>query len=759
MTTRVHQIVAALLGGSALLSAAPLSAQQAGARSALEEVVVTARRREENLQDIPISVMALGSEALEARGIESMEDLNTAVPNIALFGGGSTGEADSDFTMRGIPGIATYVDGVWQATDAGLLSMNVVEVERIEVLRGPQGTLFGKNTTGGAIQYVTRLPGEEFGARVKLTTGSYDRRDVTAAVDIPLADNLLTKVTAAQLTRDGFVESIVTGRKFGDINDTVYRGDVLWTPTDSLQIRFIGEFTEVDRAGAARVVDFLNGHSRQQAFNDAGFAFTNETHASNWPGGIVGGHQTRSDMELQGYQYDSERFTVDVEWDLTDSLTLKSITGLRDYEDRIYTDWDAAEITLIEDDRRRIAEQFTQELQLQGQIGSRVDWVAGLYYWREEAATRTFRWTFTEFRTGELDLALAQAGQPGFALTPNNSDDYIGDETTGTAVFGEANIALTDRLQLTVGIRFNEEEAEDYDITPTGAVMPDMPDTNAVGDVFAGIKTVVGTADFDSTTPRVALDYRWNDNLMTYVSYAEGFGAGGINVNPVLGVVPYDAETLDNYEFGLRSDWLDDKIRFNFTWFKGKWDGIHVSEAPPDPNNPGLSLPNPITTNAGKAEVDGFEIETVFAPNEHWRFDVNVGRLDTKYTDVGTTTQIALDSPFKLAPELSYSVGAEYGTDLANGGTLVARLDYGFMDDYMLSEAIRQQRWQESFGLTNARVQYSPPSQNWRLSAFGTNLGDERYLNSGFLSGGFGIQAATVNRPREVGATLEFFFE
>lgn len=731
-------------------------AQQDGAARALEEVVVTARRREENLQDIPISVVALGSEELAVRGIETIEDLNAMVPNVALFGGGATGEADSDFVMRGIPGIATYIDGVWQSTGSGLLSLNVVEVERIEVLRGPQGTLFGKNTTGGAIQYVTRLPEEEFGARIKVTTGSYDRRDVTAAVDVPLADNLLTKITGAELARDGFVESLVTGRKFGDINDRIFRGDVLWTPRDNLRLRFIGEWTEVDRAGSARVVDFLDGHPRQQVFNDAGFPFDNISHAADWPGGLVGGFQTRSDSEIRGYQYDSERYTLDVEWDLADNLTFKSITGVRDYEDRIYTDWDAAEITMIEDDRWRIAEQVTQEFQIQGQTGDRISWVGGLYYWTEKASGRTFRWTFTEFRTGELDPALAE---PGFSFTPPNSDQFIGDETTGTAIFGEVNFALTDQLDLTVGVRYNEEEAEDYDITPTEAIMPELPDSNAVGNVFAGTKTVVGTADFDSTTPRVSVSYRWNDNLMGYASYAEGFGAGGINVNPVLGVVPFEAEELKNYEVGMRSDWLDGRVRFNLTLFDGTWEGIQVSEAPPDPNNPGLTLPNPITTNAGEAKIDGIEIETVFAPTDNWRFDVNIGDLNTKYTDIGTTTQIALDSPFKLAPESSYSIGAEYQGELGNGGSILGRVDYGWMDDYFLSEALRQQRLQESFALVNARIQYEPPEANWRVSVFGTNLGDERYLNSGFLSGGFGIQAATVARPREVGATLQFFLD
>jgi iron complex outermembrane recepter protein len=316
-----------------------------------------------------------------------------------------------------------------------------------------------------------------------------------------------------------------------------------------------------------------------------------------------------SDVENDGYVSDLKRLTIDGEWDLNDNMTLKWISGYRELEDRVYTDWDAAEITLIEDDRWRYNDQFTQELQLQGSSGDRLTYVAGLYYWNEYSATRTFRWTFTEFRTGQLSQDAVFAAQPGFTFTPGDSDLYVGAETSGRALFGEANYALTDRLELTAGIRFNREDTENYRITPTGALFPAMPDTDPVGDVFAGVKTIAGEAKFDSTTPRVSLSYDWRPNAMIYASYAEGFGAGGINVNPVLGVVPYGPEELANYEIGLRSDWLDGRVRFNATVFDSEWEGIQLSQAPPDPNNPGLSIPNPIIVNAATADAQGLELE------------------------------------------------------------------------------------------------------------------------------------------------------
>src|SRR5688572_25628113 len=503
------------IGPLSLLAAAcstallqPIEGQQpaSGASAGLEEIVVSARRREENLQDVPISIVALNSEALELRGVQQLSDVGLQVPNVVLMGGGATGETSGNFHMRGIPGIATYVDGVWQSSDAGLMTMNVVEVERIEVLRGPQGTLFGKNSTGGAIQYVTKLPANEFGAKMELTAGELDRLDVVASVDVPLGESLAMKLTGAQLTRDGFITSKTTGRKTGDIDDRLFRGDFVWTPTDDLMFRFVAESTDLDRNGSARTLEEIRlTNARPRAYNSAGYPFTNLTHVSGFEGGAVGEWETMSDVENDGYVSDLLRVTVDGEVQITDNLLFKSITGYREIEDRVYTDWDAAEITLIEDDRWRENDQLTQEFQIQHTINDRISYVAGLYLWNEYSATRTFRWTFTEFRTGQLSQAAVTAVQPGFTFTPPNSDNYVGAETSGQAIFGEVSIGLTDRLDLAVGVRYNDEDIESYNIVPTGVALPPLPDTEPVGDVFAGIKQVVGEEAFDSTTPRVSI--------------------------------------------------------------------------------------------------------------------------------------------------------------------------------------------------------------------------------------------------------------
>ena len=399
-----------------LLTGSPVSAQQqSGAAATLEEIVVTARKREESLQDIPIAITALTTEQLALRGIERMEDLDTYVPNVSLMGGGSEGEAEGSFVMRGIPGIGTYVDGIWQGPQGdGLLTMNVVEVDRIEVLRGPQGTLFGKNTVGGAIQYVTRPPAEEFGARIKLVAGEFDRRDVTASVDVPLSDTVLTKFTAAQLTRDGFIKSLSINRAYGDINDTVVRGDLLWTPSDRFNLRFSADVNEIDRNGPARVQNDIiltctvPGHpanfcgnepiTRPNVYNVSGLTYTPTSHVAGFPGGEVGEYETKSDYNVNGIVQDFDRYTLDMTWELTDNISLKSLTGVRDMYRRTYIDFGADEYDLFTRDRYRETEFFSQEIQLLGTIGDRIDWVGGVYYWDYEEVTRELTYSFVDFR-------------------------------------------------------------------------------------------------------------------------------------------------------------------------------------------------------------------------------------------------------------------------------------------------------------------------------------------------------------------------
>jgi iron complex outermembrane receptor protein len=232
---KVHAAVLAALGvGSVGVQTA--SSQEAAASSGLEEILVTATRREQDLQEVPVSIVAITGDGLELRGLQNLEDVGAAIPNINIQGGGN-GTASTQFRMRGIPGVGTYIDGVWQINTGGFLTQEFVDIERIEVLRGPQGTSFGRDSLGGSIRIWTERPQDEFGGNVTATVGSLDRRDVKAAIDIPLTDKLHTKWTAASLYRDGYIQSLNLDQKNGGIDQQVYRGDIEWTPSDALNMR------------------------------------------------------------------------------------------------------------------------------------------------------------------------------------------------------------------------------------------------------------------------------------------------------------------------------------------------------------------------------------------------------------------------------------------------------------------------------------------------------------------------------------------
>src|SRR5690606_30539130 len=315
--------IAAAIGCFSEGAAAQQSQPSAGAM--LEEIVVTSRRREENLQDVPASVVGLSADDIEDRGVQRIEDLSVMVPNVSLLGG-SFGVNQASFTMRGIPRVSTFVDGIWQATSSGLLLRNLVDIERVEVLRGPQGTLFGRDSTGGAIRIVTKRPAEEFGVRGSATVGSYDRRDLQIAVDVPITDTFRSKWAVANLYRDGFVKSITIDRNYGSLENEIARGDLVWEPTDRFSARMIYERTQQRSNGQPRVIEGIypgieTSNLRlnvAEQYTVAGYEFTDRTHTSGFPGGEVGKWETKMDSELDATDILTSQYTLDLQWDVTD---------------------------------------------------------------------------------------------------------------------------------------------------------------------------------------------------------------------------------------------------------------------------------------------------------------------------------------------------------------------------------------------------------------------------------------------------------
>jgi iron complex outermembrane receptor protein len=416
---KVHVAVLAALSGAGAIQGA--YAQEAAAGGGLEEIVVTATRREQNLQDVPISIVAITGEGLEMRGLDNIERLSTGVPNVVITGGGG-GTGGTIFRMRGIPGVSAYVDGVWQVATNGSLTQEFVDTDRVEVLRGPQGTMFGRDSMGGALRIWTKRPADDFGGNVTITAGSLDRLDAKGSIDIPFGDKVKSKWTAANLSRGGYITSLTTGEEGGAIDQQVYRGDIVWTPTDKLSIRFNyqddkSQFLEPRVQDLmARTYDDPNPNWTKsiiglpEMYTYVGTDFRGNpvepfynpvNQVAGYPGGKVGKWQNRSGTTVPN-DYDTNQATIDIGWQLNDNMKLQFLSAETRQDARSVSDWDNSQYDLVLDENLARTDVFSQEIQLTGG-GKKIQWLAGAYYWDQTIYARGLRWQVNEFQQGLMD--------------------------------------------------------------------------------------------------------------------------------------------------------------------------------------------------------------------------------------------------------------------------------------------------------------------------------------------------------------------
>jgi iron complex outermembrane receptor protein len=815
--------------------------------AALEEIVVTATRREESLQDVPLAVVAYTGESLETQGVSNMGDLNAVVPNVVIAGNNiSTNTAQ--FTMRGIPNVGTYIDGIWQVSNNGLLLREFVDIDRVEVLRGPQGTLWGRDSTGGAIRVYTKPPADQFGLQVDMVAGNLQRRDIKAAVDLPFTENFRSRFTLASYDREGYITSKTTGFKTGNFEDEVIRADFIWEPSDRVSLRFNAQ-SDTIVANPPRVQTYIDPQiaynsgfqvGLAEAYDIASGGRWNCRYAcAGYPGGRLGKWESTSEITVPSRQW-LEQQTVNLRVDLTDRIGFEYIVGDTYVDSRTYNDWDAGEFNFYIDYFNNETELTSHEFQFTGG-NDRFSWVGGAYFWDQSDRGRNPAWSMRDWQEAQPDFGEAQplsytnqvlthpsctqatprsrgitswaphvaAGYvPPFALgldvnsvdgwpfpcdflpagwvtalaagsRPPAGDRLNGSEIDGYAVFGEVTVGLTERLDLTLGWRYHEQEQDlfEFDVdagVAAGITAPKPLQTNRewfTGGVYDGI-IIPGSrehVEFDADTIRTVLSWQFNDNAMLYAGYTEGFNSGGLAIyEDSLGPVrtSYDPETLENKELGLRTDWLDGRLRFNATYFLTDWIGIQLFATVRD-RQTGQEVTELVPQNAASAEAKGWEFELVYAATDKLLLQSNIGLLDTKYTD-SRSPAVTLNTEFSRAPDQTYNFGIQYDSPTRNGGSFLTRFDASYTGEYWRSDtpSLRQNAYgvprdyeAGDYWLLNARLVYSPPAGNYQVSLFGTNLTNEYIINSGFLHNIWQFDFATVDRPREVGVGLKFFFE
>jgi len=764
----------------------------------LEEIVVTARKREESLQRTPISITAFTGASLEEQNITNVSQIAEATPNLIFDAGApisGTSSAASvyirgigqiDFTLTTEPGVGIYVDGVYLSQSIGGV-LDLLDIERIEVLRGPQGTLFGRNTIGGAINITSKLPDEEFTGNISVTAGRFSRIDTKVNVNVPLTDQLFVKVSAVTLRRDGFVDAPNQKGKLGDDDRQAIRAAVRWVPTDNFEANLFADYSREREIGAPIVLvgeftglpfpppplppSFAQLHNILVATGPlAGQAFFGPDDVTNIKGRLV----NTSDVDLSS-ESDIWGLGLVLNWDLG-WMSVKSITSFRNMDARTGRDQDATPLIIGQQFDTFNVDQFSEELQFTGGgFDGRLNWILGLYH-------------FTEDGINIDDVEFTPVHIISGAVIDNRS----------SAIFGQFTYDVLEDLSLTAGFRFTDERKKliiddrlqfvlDSKFvsanTPFPPGPPVLPLSDADGNFVAPLFGLLGVGEPDpnnpgqfgptrvlpegtsvlnisETTPYVSLAYQWNEDLMTYFSYSKGFKSGGFTQRvfpPKTGVPSFQPEFARVIEAGFKWSGFDNRLRFNGSAFRTKYDDLQIQV------NDGIA---PVTKNAAAARIRGFELELSAVPAPGLVINGGIGFLDANYTALDPRVALAtdiraitLDSKLPNAPKWQLNGSVAYTHMLANNAQIVSRFDVSYRS-LTFNDALNfPEIAQPGYALVNAGLTYVSPEERWNATFFVRNLTDKRYIISGFANAlTQGTADAIIGRPRTWAFRLGYAF-
>ena len=760
-------IVPLSLAATLLLIGPSAHAQDGTSGFVIEEVVVTARKKEENVQEVPLAVTALTGNALEQRNVVQLKDISAFTPNLQIvpFRGDSAGVT---FGLRGQrqgglgsdsdASVGVYLDGVSQprgySNDGALLDLN-----RVEVLRGPQGTLFGRNTTGGAISMFSNDPEGELGGSIRAEIGNFDTLKFTGILNAPLGDTAGIRLVAHKNQRDDGFGTDLAGNELMSEDSEYFRMVFLADPNDRTMVRLTASYYENDTGGGIQhLYGYTSGADAQVVCSpqsqslpipgcllaapltgvDLGALFAGDPSAfgtlfggipnaiAAMDGFIASGMENPYDALTDSDSFgDSEVFNASLtfEYDLTDTLTLRSITGYVDTDKLNFTDNDGTPVPLITSSLDQASEFFSQEIELLG-TAERFDWVAGVYYGSEQADD-VYNNTF-------LTMPL-----------PPAADSDIDNSTR--AVFGQANWLLADQWTLTAGYRHTWDKKKSL-LRQTNVRLSDK---------------------WNDNTWLVSLQYQANDEVLLYGKIARGYRAGGLQNNKFF-QNGFDPETALEYEVGLKSDFDlgAGSLRINSALYVTDYQDIQLGVIASAINDTGALQLFTVDLNAAEATVFGWELEARYVL-DRFTADVTIGLTDAEYDEfiddggpMGAPRDRS-DEPFSEIPKWSYTLGLSYFQPLGMGA-LVARVDYAWMDDTVsepqpagqgitVSSGINN----DSYGLLNARVTLELDSIGTEVALFASNLTDEEYTVTGTdLRQGAGLMAVVPGFPRTYGLSI-----
>jgi iron complex outermembrane receptor protein len=706
---------AALLAGAAWSVVPTLAFAQAAPGATpgvVEELVVTARRREETLKDVPVAVTAITSERLALTGATDITTMQQTTPNTTVQvarGSNSTlisfirGVGQQDPLWGFEPGVGLYLDDVYIARPQAAV-LDIFDIERIEVLRGPQGTLYGRNTIGGAIKYVTaKIQGEpEF--KIKGTVGSYDERDLVASAKAKVSDTLGLGLTWAHFGHDGYGKNLNTGAEHYNKDVDAARATIEWSPTDALFFRLSGDLVN-DNSNPR------HGHREVQALNTVGAPIAGGAP----PAGVYDTFAGAGDFN----RVETRGVSLLGEWKYSDQLTFKSITAYRSGETNGVIDFDELPAAILDIPAHYNDHQFSQEFQAL-YTGDRVQGVAGLYYLNATAA-------------GAFDTVLSQ-----ISLTIADAG-YV--DTRSYSAFADVSFDVTDKLTVSVGGRYTSDKKTGhvYRQQFLGLKSPLFGNTLAIP-LLPVRSNFTNTKTFEKFTPRVSVRYAVNTDISTYASYSQGFKSGGFDMRADALVTPssvngYNPETVESYEAGLKGYFFDRRLSLNTAVFYAKYKDQQVTLQTPV----GTTIASQVL-NVGRSHMSGAELEGVASLLPNLTANFSVGYIKAEFDeykalDLTSTPPVIRDFAnsrvFQNTPEWTGSVSFTYTADLGEHGRVTFTPSASYRDKFHMFE-VPSSLDQAAYWLVDASLVWTSADDHYRIGLHGKNLTDERYRVGGY---------------------------
>ena len=663
--------------------------------------VVTARRYAERIQDVPVAVTSISELQMNDMGAQTLIDLERTTPNLTLNASRATNSTITAY-IRGIgqndplwgfePGVGVYIDDVYMARPQGGV-LDLLDVERVEILRGPQGTLYGKNTMGGAIKYVTRELPDFMRGYAEVVAGSYHQRDIKAGFSTPLGtDKLLLGLSIAKLSRDGFGEVLApspfAGDEVSDKDIRAARVNISWKPSDTLSFKLVADDVADDSN--------IRGGKRLNDSVAAGYSPLDDR------------YDTRQNMDPSRQEVNTSGMSLTAKWQITDASELKFISATRDGDTLSDIDFDATHIASFDVPAIYEDEQTSHELQYTWS-GDDLDFVAGLYAFDGDAC-------------GEFAVR--------FGLANLVQTTYGCVNTKSQSIYAQGSYRIDEHFSFTLGGRSDKDEKD-----ATVGVTRVLGTTPLAGGEFVGSET------FDDFSPRIGFEYKLTPDHMLYVSRSHGFKSGGFNMraNPALdseAATPFDPETVDANELGYKGSWLDNRVKTYVTYFQQDYQDKQVPVSVVLPSGGFVSR----VLNAADADLDGYEVELSWSVTEAFAVRAMYGRLDGEYNKFvqsvltgGVEVDIAEQANFINAPDEQYTIGVNYDFEFSFG-TLSLLADYNHRSTVYIydfdGDALTTE--QKPYSVWNASMVYTPNDSAWRFALHGRNLGDEEYRSAAY---------------------------